>query len=117
MDKTQLRRERWIRILACLLTLGILFVVYWMHQMAPFGDASLAREDADIQYLQFYSYLKDVFAGKQDLKYSLTIGLGLGGVPILNYYLQSPFNLLLVFFSKKNHPPKAAGEPWDTSKR
>ena len=100
MDKTQLRRERWIRILACLLTLGILFVVYRMHQMAPFGDASLAREDADIQYLQFYSYLKDVFAGKQDLKYSLTIGLGLGGVPILNYYLQSPFNLLLVFFSK-----------------
>ena len=100
MDKTQLRRERWIRILACLLTLGILFVVYRMHQMAPFGDASLAREDADIQYLQFYSYLKDVFAGKQDLKYSLTIGLGLGGVPILNYYLPSPFNLLLVFFSK-----------------
>jgi len=25
--------------------------------------------------------------------------------------------LLLVFFSKKNRPPKAAGEPWDKSKR
>ena len=100
MDKTQLRRERWIRIAACLLTLGILFVVFRQHQMAPFGDASLAREDADIQYLQFFSYLKDVFAGKQDLKYSLTIGLGLSGVPVLNYYLQSPFNLLLVFFSR-----------------
>jgi len=25
--------------------------------------------------------------------------------------------LLLVFFSKKNRPPKAAGEPWDQSKR
>ena len=25
--------------------------------------------------------------------------------------------LLLIFFSKKNHPPKAAGEPWDKSKR
>ena len=25
--------------------------------------------------------------------------------------------LLLVFFSRKNHPPKAAGEPWDKSKR
>ncbi len=25
--------------------------------------------------------------------------------------------LLLVFFSRKNHPPKAAGEPWDQSKR
>ena len=25
--------------------------------------------------------------------------------------------LLLVFFSKKNHPPNAAGEPWDKSKR
>ncbi len=25
--------------------------------------------------------------------------------------------LLLIFFSRKNHPPKAAGEPWDKSKR
>ncbi|MER1993105.1 MAG: ABC transporter permease, partial [Eubacteriales bacterium] len=25
--------------------------------------------------------------------------------------------LMLVFFSKRNHPPKAAGEPWDKSKR
>ena len=25
--------------------------------------------------------------------------------------------LLLVFFSRKNHPPKSAGEPWDKSKR
>jgi len=25
--------------------------------------------------------------------------------------------LLLVFFSRKNHPPKAAGEPWDKGKR
>ncbi len=25
--------------------------------------------------------------------------------------------LVLVFFSKRNHPPKAAGEPWDKSKR
>ena len=25
--------------------------------------------------------------------------------------------LLLIFFSKKNHPPKAAGEPWDKGKR
>ena len=25
--------------------------------------------------------------------------------------------LLLIFFSKKNHPPKAAGEAWDKGKR
>ena len=25
--------------------------------------------------------------------------------------------LLLIFFSKKNHPPKAAGEVWDKGKR
>ena len=27
------------------------------------------------------------------------------------------FCLLLMFFSKKNRPPKAAGEPWDKGKR
>ena len=49
----------------------------------------------------------------------LCIAAGLPG----NYtdlFLMLPYVLtllLLVFFSKKNHPPKAAGEPWDSSKR
>ena len=49
----------------------------------------------------------------------LCIAMGLPG----NYtdlFLMLPYVLtllLLIFFSRKNHPPKAAGEPWDKSKR
>ena len=51
--------------------------------------------------------------------YQLCIWMGLPS----NYsdlFLMLPYVLtllLLVFFSKKNHPPKAAGEPWDKGKR
>ena len=51
--------------------------------------------------------------------YQLCIVMGLPS----NYsdlFLMLPYvltMLLLIFFSKKNHPPKAAGEPWDKSKR
>ena len=51
--------------------------------------------------------------------YQLCIAMGLPG----NYsdlFLMLPYvltMLLLIFFSKKNHPPKAAGEAWDKGKR
>jgi len=51
--------------------------------------------------------------------YQLCIVMGLPS----NYsdlFLMLPYvltMLLLIFFSKKNHPPKAAGEPWDKGKR
>ena len=51
--------------------------------------------------------------------YQLCIAMGLPS----NYsdlFLMLPYvltMLLLIFFSKKNHPPKAAGEPWDKGKR
>ena len=51
--------------------------------------------------------------------YQLCIAMGLPS----NYsdlFLMLPYvltMLLLVFFSKKNHPPKAAGEAWDKGKR
>lgn len=51
--------------------------------------------------------------------YQLCIAMGLSS----NYsdlFLMLPYvltMLLLVFFSKKNHPPKAAGEAWDKGKR
>ena len=51
--------------------------------------------------------------------YQLCIAMGLPS----NYsdlFLMLPYvltMLLLIFFSRKNHPPKAIGEPWDKGKR
>ncbi len=49
----------------------------------------------------------------------LCIAVGLPSI-YTDLFLMLPYVLtllLLIFFSRKNHPPKAAGEPWDKSKR
>lgn len=70
--------------------------------MAPFGAGSLATDDAEIQYLDFFAYLKDVMTGKNSISYTFSDTLGGDTLAIFSYYLASPFNLLLAFFSKAN---------------
>lgn len=51
--------------------------------------------------------------------YQLCLTLKLPGT-YSDLFLMLPYvltMLLLIFFSKRNHPPKAAGEPWDAGKR
>lgn len=55
--------------------------------------------DANIQYIDFFSYLKDVISGKNSIAYSFGKTLGGSNVAVFSYYLSSPFNLLLLFFS------------------
>ena len=69
-------------------------------QYAPFGNNSLAAMDADIQYLDFFAYFKDVLSGKNNIAYTLGKTLGGTNIAVFSYYLSSPFSLLLVFFSK-----------------
>lgn len=78
----------------------ILLVVLKVRQCAPFGNYSLVYHDADYQYLDFYSYLKDILQGKQSVIYSFSNLLGQSGLSLFSYYLSSPFNLLVVFFDK-----------------
>ena len=56
--------------------------------------------DADIQYLDFFAYFKDVLSGKNNIAYTLGKTLGGTNIAVFSYYLSSPFSLLLVFFSK-----------------
>ncbi len=83
-----------------LLTFCILMLLFWMKGLAPFGTKSLVIMDADIQYLDFFCYLKDVLAGKDSIGYSFGKTLGGTNVAVFSYYLSSPFNLLLVFFKR-----------------
>ena len=53
---------------------------YRLFHYAPFGSNSLASADANIQYLDFYAYLKDCMTGDNSLwysfsRYSLNTGL------------------------------------------
>ena len=76
--------------------------IMWLNHLAPFGERSLATMDASIQYLDFFSYWKDVLAGKNGFGYTFSNLLGSGNISHISYYLLSPFNLLIVFFKKSD---------------
>ena len=72
-------------LFSALMLLGALFGTLAMLRLfhyAPFGTSSLASMDADIQYLDFFAYLKDCAAGKNSIFYSMsTLLSGVAGEP------------------------------------
>lgn len=102
MTKTARRRRAFCYLASFLTAIFIMFALYWWQGFAPFGARSLACFDADYQYLDFFSYLKDVLSGANTLGYSFSKALGGNTVADFSYYLASPFNLLVVFFDKAN---------------
>lgn len=70
------------------------------EKIIPFGTNTLAVMDADIQYLDFFGYFKDVLEGKANISYSFAKQLGSTPIAVFSYYLSSPLNLLIYFFSK-----------------
>lgn len=84
-----------------LLTFALLCILFAVGGLAPFGSKSLAVMDADIQYLDFFSYFKDVLSGKNTIGYTFGKTLGGSNIAVFSYYLSSPFNLLLFFFSNQ----------------
>ena len=91
-----------IIFLSGIITLLIILCIYALNGFAPFGTKTLAVMDANIQYIDFFSYLKDVIAGKNSITYSFGKTLGGSNIAVFSYYLSSPFNLLLLFFSNAN---------------
>lgn len=74
----------------------ILLILFVLNGVSPFGGHSLAEQDADIQYIEFFNYYRNLFQGKDTLLYSFTNFLGGSGVALFAYYLASPLNLLIL---------------------
>ena len=98
-DKSK-NKDRRLWLVAGVVPLIMIFGIFFLKHMAPFGNVSLAHEDARIQYLDFFAYLKDVLSGKNSISYSFSKGLGGTTIGVFTYYLTSPFNLLVLFFEK-----------------
>ena len=77
-----------------------IFAFLYVYHLYPFGNGSFATADANIQYIDFFSYLKDVFSGDNSISYTFSDTLGGDALAVFSYYLASPFNLLLLFFQK-----------------
>ena len=72
--------------------------------IAPFGDKSFLIWDMNIQYVDFYEYLRGVLLGENGLMYSFSKTLGGDTIGLFAYYLSSPFNLLLPLFPPDEMP-------------
>lgn len=81
----------------------ILYLIYLaIAKIAPFGENSILKSDLYKQYAEFLAYYKDVLTGKGSLFMSWNMGMGNNFYTTFAYYLVSPINLLVVFFSKEN---------------
>ena len=87
-------------LLMVALTFTAIILLFKAFHYAPFGGTSLASGDANIQYIAFFSYLKECWAGRNSIFYSMSSFLGQNNYVVFGYYLCSPVNLLLVFFDR-----------------
>ena len=74
--KAFLRKHMHTCLLSFLMTAGILIVLFLINGYAPFGSSSLACNDANLQYLDFFLYFKDVLSGSNSISYTFSKMLG-----------------------------------------
>ena len=100
--KSYLTEETHNPCVAFITTFIIIAILYIVLKMAPFGTTALSDVDARIQYIDYFSYLKQILLGDGNTVYSFNKGLGSNIWAVIAYYLLSPFNLLVVFFNQEN---------------
>ncbi len=81
----------------------ILFIITCYNANIIFGGTkSFLLSDLRAQYIAFFAYLQEVFMGSESLFYSFSKGLGGNMIGTFAYYLASPLNFIIVFFSKQS---------------
>ena len=89
MDK---KRNMGTYLLASVMPGVLLLSVYIALGVYPFGQRSLLITDMSQLYVDFYSYLIDVFHGQKALFFSWEGGLGMNMTGVVSFYLASPFS-------------------------
>lgn len=77
--------------------LGIVF-----SGIFPFGDKIIFTSDMAYQYAGYFEYIQNVLTEGVSPLFSFYKGMGEETLGMITYYMLSPFNLILAFFSKAN---------------
>ena len=92
-------------ILSFSLPVIIMTAYFAFRGMAPFGQSSILTVDLGQQYIDFFEYFKHTLTSNPGgLLYSFSKGLGGDMLGTWAYYLMSPLNLILLFFSSSQLP-------------
>ena len=96
MDKAK-KNDKPLILISALGAAALFLVFCAFSKIAPFGDASVIRNDGLKQYAPFLAeYIERL---KSSLLYSWNMGLGSNEFASVCYYLLSPFNLLALPFN------------------
>ena len=93
-----------ICLVSSLVTLILIYVMFMIAGLAPFGNRTLTYSDGQFQMIDLLAWYKDVLAGRANIDYSMGKSLGGSTFAVFTYYLASPLNLLIVFFDKGSTP-------------
>jgi len=104
----KLRVSRWVYLGAFLIPLVIMCVVFWQLKVTPFGKHSLLISDTGAQYIPILEYLRSTVLHGQFHLFSFALGTGSSIVPLLTYYVISPFNFLIFLFPAAQLPTAVA---------
>lgn len=92
--KDQKRYGRWILALSFAIPFLIMFVIFILKEIYPFGDRSFLFSDMYHQYMPFFTeFMRKIRAG-EGLSYSYNVGIGSNFVALYVYYLASPLHWL-----------------------
>lgn len=92
-------------IVAFLIPAFFALFYYAARQMAPFGSSSILTVDLGQQYVDMFAGFKHtIFQHPEAIFYSFTKNFGGEMFSEWSYYLFSPLNLFLLFFSVENLP-------------
>lgn len=87
-------------ILSFFIPAALLFASYMIFGVYPSGERSVLALDLNAQYVYYYDYMYDVFAGKESLFYSWSRTFSGEFFGTFAYYLASPFNFIVWLFPR-----------------
>lgn len=91
-------RRRGYLLLAFFIPALLMFAVYAVWGVHPFGESSVLVLDLNGQYVYFFQALRDFVYGEGSLLYSFSRALGGEYLGIYAYYLASPLSYIVALF-------------------
>ena len=89
-------------LFAAVIPMVLFYLIYLIgQQIYPFGNGTVLVLDLNGQYVSFYEGLHDILRGEADLLYSFSRNLGGEFLGIYDYYVASPFAMLLALLPER----------------
>ncbi|MBO4863712.1 MAG: YfhO family protein [Eubacterium sp.] len=93
--------RNWSWLAAMAVTAVFMTLAMIIMKVSPFGTGCFALVDSIHQYVPFMSDYQDKLLNGDSLFYTWDVGLGQNFQSLLLYYMASPLNLIIVFFTRK----------------